>query len=98
MDLGDPGGAFSSSRISRKPQPFGGSSVSIPKAATATEAAALFLSVNNIEVVYDHVILVLTGGSVDVPRGGIGALLGPKGAGKTTQLTALANLPHAESG
>src|SRR5258708_13811380 len=82
--LGDPGGAFASSRISRKPQPFGENCVSIPKAATATEAAAMFLSVNNIEVVYSHVILVLKGVSLDVPRGGIVPLLGANGPGNTT--------------
>jgi branched-chain amino acid transport system ATP-binding protein len=72
--------------------------VSIPKAATATEVAALFLSVNSIEVVYDHVILVLKGVSLDVPRGGIVALLGANGAGKTTTLKAVSNLLHAERG
>jgi len=70
--------------------------VSIPKAATATKA--LFLSVNNIEVVYSHVILVLKGVSLDVPRGGIVALLGANGAGKTTTLKAISNLLHAERG
>ena len=72
--------------------------MSITKAATATEAAALFLSVNNIEVVYSHVILVLKGVSLDVPRGGIVALLGANGAGKTTTLKAVSNLLHAERG
>ena len=72
--------------------------MSIPKAATATEAAARFLSVNNIEVVYSHVILVLKGVSLDVPRGGIVALLGANGAGKTTTLKAISNLLHAERG
>jgi branched-chain amino acid transport system ATP-binding protein len=72
--------------------------VSIPRAATATEAAAMFLSVNNIEVVYSHVILVLKGISLDVPRGGIVALLGANGAGKTTTLKAVSNLLHAERG
>jgi branched-chain amino acid transport system ATP-binding protein len=73
--------------------------VSIPKVvATATEAAALVLSVNNIEVVYDHVILVLKGVSLEVPRGGIVALLGANGAGKTTTLKAISNLLHAERG
>jgi branched-chain amino acid transport system ATP-binding protein len=72
--------------------------VSIPKAATATEAGAPFLSVNNIEVVYSHVILVLKGVSLDVPRGGIVALLGANGAGKTTTLKAVSNLLHAERG
>ncbi|UPK08334.1 ABC transporter ATP-binding protein [Bradyrhizobium sp. 170] len=64
----------------------------------ATEAAAPFLSVNNIEVVYSHVILVLKGVSLDVPRGGIVALLGANGAGKTTTLKAVSNLLHAERG
>jgi branched-chain amino acid transport system ATP-binding protein len=71
--------------------------VSSHKAATATEAAAM-LSINNIEVVYDHVILVLKGVSLDVPRGGIVALLGANGAGKTTTLKAVSNLLHAERG
>jgi branched-chain amino acid transport system ATP-binding protein len=72
--------------------------VPIPKAAPATEAAARLLSVNSIEVVYDHVILVLKGVSLDVPRGGIVALLGANGAGKTTTLKAVSNLLHAERG
>src|SRR5246127_5753928 len=84
--------------MSGKPQPFGEGCVSIPKAATATGAAALVLSVNNIEVVYDHVILVLKGVSLEVPRGGIVALLGANGAGKTTTLKAISNLLHAERG
>ena len=56
------------------------------------------LSVNNIEVIYDHVILVLKGVSLDVPKGGIVALLGANGAGKTTTLKAIFNLLHAERG
>jgi branched-chain amino acid transport system ATP-binding protein len=72
--------------------------VPISKAVAATEAASLILSVNNIEVVYDHVILVLKGVSLDVPRGGIIALLGANGAGKTTTLKAVSNLLHAERG
>jgi branched-chain amino acid transport system ATP-binding protein len=72
--------------------------VSIPKAAAAIEAAAPFLSVNNIEVVYSHVILVLKGVSLEVPRSGIVALLGANGAGKTTTLKAVSNLLHAERG
>lgn len=72
--------------------------MSIPKAATVMETAAPFLSVNNIEVVYSHVILVLKGVSLDVPRGGIVALLGANGAGKTTTLKAVSNLLHAERG
>ncbi len=56
------------------------------------------LSVNNIEVIYDHVILVLRGVSLEVPEGGIVALLGANGAGKTTTLKAISNLLHAERG
>jgi branched-chain amino acid transport system ATP-binding protein len=56
------------------------------------------LSVNNIEVIYDHVILVLKGVSLTVPRGGIVALLGANGAGKTTTLKAISNLLRAERG
>jgi len=57
-----------------------------------------FLSVNNIEVVYSSVILVLKGVSLSVPKGGIVALLGANGAGKTTTLKAISNLLHAERG
>jgi branched-chain amino acid transport system ATP-binding protein len=63
-----------------------------------SEAAKNLLSVNNIEVVYDHVILVLKGVSLDVPEGGIVALLGANGAGKTTTLKAISNLLKAERG
>ena len=56
------------------------------------------LSVNNIEVIYDHVILVLKGVSLEVPKGGITAILGANGAGKTTTLKAISNLLHAERG
>jgi branched-chain amino acid transport system ATP-binding protein len=48
------------------------------------------LKVNNIEVIYDHVILVLKGVSLEVPEGGIIALLGANGAGKTTTLVGAA--------
>ncbi len=56
------------------------------------------LSINNIEVIYNHVILVLKGVSLDVPLGGITALLGANGAGKTTTLKAVSNLLRAERG
>jgi branched-chain amino acid transport system ATP-binding protein len=59
---------------------------------------APLLSVNNIEVIYEHVILVLKGVSVSVPRGGIISLLGANGAGKSTTLKAISNLLKAERG
>jgi branched-chain amino acid transport system ATP-binding protein len=64
----------------------------------AAVAAAPILSVNNIEVVYDHVILVLKGVSLEVPKGEIVALLGANGAGKSTTLKAISNLLSAERG
>jgi len=64
----------------------------------ASHAAKAYLSVNNIEVIYDHVILVLKGVSLEVPRGKIVALLGANGAGKTTTLKAISNLLRAERG
>jgi branched-chain amino acid transport system ATP-binding protein len=56
------------------------------------------LEVNNIEVIYNHVILVLKGVSLTVPKGGITALLGGNGAGKTTTLKAISNLLESERG
>src|SRR5829696_8665439 len=64
----------------------------------APAAADAILVVNNIEVIYDHVILVLKGVSLGVPKGGIIALLGANGAGKTTSLKAISNLLQAERG
>ena len=71
--------------------------------ATSTEQAGReiarpLLVVNNIEVVYDHVVLVLKGVSLEVPERGIVALLGANGAGKTTTLKAISNLLRAERG
>jgi branched-chain amino acid transport system ATP-binding protein len=54
--------------------------------------------VNNIEVIYDHVILVLKGVSLTIPQGGVVALLGANGAGKSTTLKAISNLLHVERG
>ncbi len=61
-------------------------------------AQETLLEVNNIEVIYNHVILVLKGVSLKVPKGGITALLGGNGAGKTTTLKAVSNLLHSERG
>ena len=68
--------------------------------ATAPQPATTkpYLSVNNIEVIYDHVILVLKGVSLEVPEGRIVALLGANGAGKSTTLKAISNLLSAERG
>ena len=67
-------------------------------APAAAPATAPYLAINNIEVIYDHVILVLKGVSLSVAEGGIVALLGANGAGKTTTLKAISNLLHAERG
>ncbi len=67
-------------------------------AAAKPEPGKPILVVNNIEVVYNHVILVLKGVSLAVPQGGVVALLGANGAGKTTTLKAISNLLHAERG
>src|SRR3982751_551673 len=87
-----------------------GSSIAQPvpgAAATATQpgatsadvvVASVELALNNIEVIYDHVILVLKGVSLEVPTGRIVALLGANGAGKTTTLKAISNLLRAERG
>jgi branched-chain amino acid transport system ATP-binding protein len=72
--------------------------VSSAVSAASAIAEKSLLSVENIEVVYSHVILVLKGVSLDVPKGGIVALLGANGAGKTTTLKAISNLLHAERG
>lgn len=58
----------------------------------------IVLSVNNIEVIYDHVILVLKGVSLEVPRGGVVALLGANGAGKTTTIKSISNILGTERG
>lgn len=70
------------------------------KAAPAgkSEIADAILSVQNIEVIYDRVILVLKGVSLEVTKGGIVALLGANGAGKSTTLKAISNLLHGERG
>ncbi len=64
----------------------------------ATNADRTLLEVNNIEVIYNHVILVLKGVSLSVPKGGVTALLGGNGAGKTTTLKAISNLLKSERG
>jgi branched-chain amino acid transport system ATP-binding protein len=68
-------------------------------AATAAPAPAKsILSIKNIEAIYDHVILVLKGVSIEVPERGIVAILGANGAGKSTTLKAISNLIKAERG
>src|SRR5690242_14720815 len=62
------------------------------------ELAKPLLRINNVEVIYDHVILVLKGVSLDVSEGRIVALLGANGAGKTTTLKAISNLLASERG
>ena len=67
-------------------------------AAVATPTGAPLLVVNGIEVIYNHVILVLKGVSLSVPKSGIVAILGGNGAGKTTTLRAVSNLLKGERG
>ncbi len=64
----------------------------------AARTEETLLEVNNIEVIYNHVILVLKGVSLSVPKGGITALLGGNGAGKTTTLKAISGLLASERG
>jgi branched-chain amino acid transport system ATP-binding protein len=70
----------------------------LPSAPDEASVPETVLSLNNIEVVYDRVILVLKGVSLSIPSGGIVALLGANGAGKTTTLKAISNLLHSERG
>ncbi|MEO9121841.1 MAG: ABC transporter ATP-binding protein [Burkholderiaceae bacterium] len=67
-------------------------------ASVNAETPQMLLNVNGIEVIYNHVILVLKGVSLCVPQGKIVALLGANGAGKTTTLRAVSNLLRAERG
>ncbi|MEM9147531.1 MAG: ABC transporter ATP-binding protein [Pseudomonadota bacterium] len=66
--------------------------------AAPSPSTEILLDVNNIEVIYNHVILVLKGVSLTVPKGGVVALLGGNGAGKTTTLRAVSNLLESERG
>ncbi len=72
--------------------------MSATQATPQTAAAAPLLSLNNIEVIYNHVILVLKGVSLAVPEGGIVALLGANGAGKSTTLKSISTLLRVERG
>ncbi|CAN5247049.1 ABC transporter ATP-binding protein [soil metagenome] len=74
------------------------STATLDQQTATTPASDNILSLNNIEVIYDHVILVLKGVSLHVPRKGIVAILGANGAGKTTTLKAISNLLKAERG
>jgi len=74
------------------------SNLAAPSAPSRAGAREAILAVNNIEVVYDHVILVLKGVSLGIARGAVVALLGANGAGKTTTLKAISNLLHSERG
>ncbi|GAB6050629.1 ABC transporter ATP-binding protein [Hydrogenophilus islandicus] len=69
-----------------------------PGGSVAAAPSTPYLVVNNVEVIYDHVILVLKGVSLVVPKGGIVALLGANGAGKSTTLKTISNLLRAERG
>jgi branched-chain amino acid transport system ATP-binding protein len=85
-----------SATVGPLPNPLPGERGQSLDAPAQTQAA--LLDVNGIEVIYNHVILVLKGVSLAVPEGGIVALLGANGAGKTTTLKAVSNLLRAERG
>ncbi|MEO7337925.1 MAG: ABC transporter ATP-binding protein [Caldimonas sp.] len=68
------------------------------EAPRATAAAAPVLTLNNVEVIYDHVALAIKGVSLEVPAGGMVALLGANGAGKSTTLKSISGLLRAERG
>src|SRR6202022_2360656 len=76
----------------------GAMSSGAPRTGPAGVTASSMLLISNIEVVYDRIILVLKGVSLDVPKGGIVALLGAHGAGKTTTLKAVPHMLHSERG
>lgn len=73
-------------------------SVDTPASSAIAAMGETILSINNIEVIYDHVILVLKGVSLQVPKGKIVALLGGNGAGKSTTLKAVSTLLKGERG
>jgi branched-chain amino acid transport system ATP-binding protein len=72
--------------------------MSLSATPAAAKSAAPYLCVNNIEVIYDHVILVLKGVSLQVPQGKIVALLGANGAGKSTTMKSISTLLRGERG
>jgi len=69
-----------------------------PASIAAAEVSTPILVLKNIEVIYDHVILVLKGVSLEVPAAGVVAILGANGAGKSTTLKAISNLVRSERG
>lgn len=70
----------------------------VMSSAAPGAGSAPLLSVNNVEVVYDDIVLVLRGLSLEVPKGTIVALLGANGAGKSTTLKAISGLLKSEDG
>ena len=99
MQTGGPGPWSADVGEPLEKSPFMTSSATLHEPTAAAPAAPPpLLVVNGIEVIYNHVILVLKGVSVSVPQGGIVAILGGNGAGKTTTLRAVSNLLKGERG
>ena len=80
------------------PHPSAACGVDVSRKVNMSTPPNTVLNVNGIEVIYNHVILVLKGVSLTVPEGGVVALLGGNGAGKTTTLRAVSNLLAGERG
>ena len=93
-----PGAAARSPRLTPRTFILGPKGMTETQMLDAGRTEETLLEVNNIEVIYNHVILVLKGVSLSVPKGGITALLGGNGAGKTTTLKAISNLLKSERG
>ena len=95
---GPHGGCFKPASPPAMPHPSAACGVDVSRKVNMSTPPKTVLNVNGIEVIYNHVILVLKGVSLTVAEGQIAAILGGNGAGKTTTLRAISNLLKAERG